>query len=334
MDEGMEEVCVVPMSDTAANMAPAWQTFLHVHAEELEPILSHCGVDEQEVLNISDSRTAMINGADWPDVTPESRLSRSLGDSGQRRAMLHFMEKYAQANPSVLLPSFLMLHVLYPSVSVKDHCTAMKTHTALTVERSGCVSLDSTIACCCDDTTSGIQAFDALVFVINRLLVPLASSKIPPQVEDGLWGRVWSSGFYMILSAFFTTHGDWRLTGRLLTETAGIYMQNLEMLMSQSVHVPFSTGGSFDPLMKNGKRNRQMPRCGEWGVDLFGDTIPGMPRVFQKLAMMANFSFPSDPHVGSLFLALCGPVVSRRQNVSSLIVTSSLAPNLFAIESL
>ena len=55
-------------------------------------------------------------------------------------------------------------------------------------------------------------------------------------------------------------------------------------------------GTALDPLMKNRERNRQMPRCGEWGVDLFGDTIPGMPRVFQKLAMMANFSFPSDPH--------------------------------------
>ena len=37
-------------------------------------------------------------------------------------------------------------------------------------------------------------------------------------------------------------------------------------------------GTALDPLMKNGKRQRQMPRCGEWGVDLFGDTIAGMPR--------------------------------------------------------
>jgi hypothetical protein len=244
VDEGME-VCVVPMSDTAANTAPAWQKFLHMHAEELEPILSHCGVDEQEVLNISDTHDAMINGADWPDVTPESRLSRSLCDNGQRRAILHFMEKYAQANPSMLLPSFVMLHVLYPSVSVKDHCTAINTHESRTIGSSECVSFDSTIACSCDDTTSGIQAFDALVFVINRLLMPLAASRMLPQVEDDLWGRVWSSGFYRILSAFFTCHGDWRLTGRLPTETARIYMQNLEMLMSQSVRVLFSTEGSF-----------------------------------------------------------------------------------------
>ena len=42
--------------------------------------------------------------------------------------------------------------------------------------------------------------------------------------------------------------------------------------------------------MKNRERNRQMPRCGEWGVDLFGDTIPGMPQHHGTDTLTAGFT--------------------------------------------
>jgi hypothetical protein len=214
-------VVELPPFDTALHAgAIGWEQFLSENATELEELLL-CTA-EQPSGQLGSSSMTIVSCGEWPCLVPESRLSRSLQEAARRQATLHYMQQYARANPALVLPTFGVLHMLHASNDcMAHHC---KIGSQLTEERS-------TSVCSCDDTDNGVRGFDALAYILRRLLSTSAATSIPPQNEADLWASVWSSGYYRLLSAFFASHGDWSLIGRLQLDTARKYIDTLDAVV-------------------------------------------------------------------------------------------------------
>lgn len=193
-----------------------WRTFLAKHAESIESLLQHVGETESDWALRVDSHNTMtvVSHGMWPEYVPQSMLSQTLVSAATKPAVLHHMLQYTRANPGLVIPPFRVLHTFHASPNTD--CTA-----------------SATAECLCDVTKNGVRAFDALAVVLRRLLC----LHVPPPTSGVLWKGVFESGYFVLLSAFFSAHGDWYLIGQIDTDTRRLYMHKLLTIVEQDFRV-------------------------------------------------------------------------------------------------